>query len=86
MMTASLRHTLLFASALQVLGADHEVSCMLERAVQTRDPEAVKAAERAIEGLNETDLQTLLDRFDGLWGDLPVEAPGGLAPGIRSSR
>jgi hypothetical protein len=74
MMTASLRHTLLFASALQVLGADHEVSRMLERAVQTRDPDAVTAGERAIEGLDETDRQTLLDRFDGLWGDLPVEA------------
>jgi hypothetical protein len=74
MTNASLRYTFLFTSALQVLGSDHDVSRQLERAVRTHDPEALAAGERAIKDLNEADRQTLLDRFDELWDELPLKA------------
>ena len=72
-MNQTLHQTLLFASALQVLGADHEIARLLEHAVRTRDPEAMAAGERAIEKLDEPDRKALFDRLDGLWGELPVE-------------
>lgn len=74
MTNASLRYTLLFASALQVFGAGHDVSRLLERAIQTRDAGALGARESAIGRLNEAARQALLDRFDRLRGELPLVA------------
>ncbi len=74
MIPDNLRRTLLFASALQVLGAKHAIVHSLEMAVQQRDADALLKAEEAIEALAEEERRELLERFDGLCQQLPIEA------------
>ena len=74
MIPDNLRRTLLFASALQVLGANHAIVNSLEMAVQQRDADALLEAEEAIEALAEEERRKLLERFDGLCQQLPIEA------------
>ena len=74
MIRDNLRRTLVFASALQVLGADHAIARSLEKAVRQRDGEAYKAAEAAIDTLPEEQRSALLERFEGLCHQLPDEA------------
>lgn len=67
----NLRHTLLFASALQVLGADHELTCHLEDVVRERDR---KPANEKISHLPNDEREQLLARFEELMCQLPEEA------------
>lgn len=70
----NLRHTLLLASALQVLRPDHRVIQRLEDAVRRRGEDAIGAAEQAIAGLSTSQRQEVLKRFDDLRAQLPEEA------------
>ncbi len=74
MIPDNLRRTLLFASALQLLGAEHEVARRLEAAVQQRDAADLAAAEAAIENLGESERLALLVRLEELCDQLPSEA------------
>ncbi len=74
MIPDNLRRTLLFASALQLLGAEHEVARRLEAAVQQRDAADLAAAEAAIETLGESERLALLVRLEELCDQLPSEA------------
>ncbi len=74
MIPDNLHRTLLFASALQVLGANHVIARSLEMAVQLRDADALLEAEEAIEALAEEERRELLERFEGLCQQLPIEA------------
>ena len=73
-MQDNLRHTLLLASALQVLRPDHRVIQCLEDAVHRRGENAISAAERAIAGLRTSERDEVLRRFDDLCAQLPDEA------------
>ena len=73
MINACITHTLLFASALQVLGENHEISLLLKRAVDSRDPEIIAEGKSAIESLSESDRHMLFDRFNELLSQLPVD-------------
>ena len=70
----NLRHTLLFASAQQILCLDHNTTRHLELAVQRRDAEAIDAAEREIERLPDEVSKALFTRFEELLCHLPEEA------------
>ncbi len=70
----NLRHTLLLASALQVLRPDHRVIQWLEDAVRRCGEDATGAAEQAIDGLHASERKEVLKRFDDLCGQLPDEA------------
>ena len=70
----NLRHTLLLASALQVLRPEHRVIQRLEDAVRRRDEDAIGAAEQAIDGLRVSERKEVLKRFDDLCAQLPDEA------------
>ncbi len=74
MIPDNLRRTLLFASALQLLGAEHEVARRLEAAVQQPDAADLAAAEAAIENLGESERLALLVRLEELCDQLPSEA------------
>lgn len=67
----NLRHTLLFASALQVLGADHDLTRHLEDVVRQRDSEPL---DDKIVHLPGDERQQLLARFEELLCQLPEEA------------
>ncbi len=73
-MPDNLRHTLLFASAQQILGLYHNTTRHLELAVQRRDAEAIDAAEREIERLPDEVSKALFTRFEELLCQLPKEA------------
>ena len=73
-MNDNLRRTLLFASALQVLGDNHTIVQSLEQAVRQRDNEAFRAAEAAIASLSEDQSRELSERFENLCRCLPREA------------
>ena len=74
MIPDNLHRTLLFASALQVLGANHAIARSLEMAVQQRDADALLVAEKAIEALAEEERRELFERFEDLCQQLPIEA------------
>ena len=70
----NLRHTLLLASALQVLRPDYRVIQRLENAVRRRGDDAIVAAEQAIDGLRASERKVVFKRFDDLCAQLPDEA------------
>jgi len=70
----NLRQTLLFASALQVLGPDHNVARRLENILRERGAKLVVAAQRLIEGLPAHEREKLMRRYDDLRSQLPDEA------------
>jgi hypothetical protein len=71
MVPNNLRHTLLFASALQVLGTDHNLTRHLEDVVRERDR---KPANDEIVRLPNDEREQLLARFEELMCQLPEEA------------
>ena len=70
----NLCHTLLLASALQVLRPDHRAIQRLEHAVRRRGEDVTGAAEQAIDGLRTGEREEVLRRFDDLCAQLPDEA------------
>ena len=74
MLPENLHRTLLFASALQVLGGDHAIAKLLQQAVQRGDEQAWQIAEKAIKALSEDERQVLMERYDQLCEQLPREA------------
>ncbi len=72
-MPDNLRHTLLLASALQVLRPDHRVVQRLENAVRRRGEDAINATEQAIDRLRTSEREEVLRRFDDLCAQLPDE-------------
>ena len=73
-MPDNLRRTILFASALQVLGSEHDTARRLEIAVRQRDPADILTVEAAIEELPSDERSALLARFKELCGEVPREA------------
>lgn len=70
-MPGNLRHTLLYASALQVLGPDHDLTCYLEEVVRDRDREPENDE---IVRLANQEREQLLTRFEELMCQLAEEA------------
>ena len=69
-MTDTLRPTLLFASALKVLGPEHDLTRLLEGVVRERDKKPVNDE---IVRLPNDEREQLLARFEELMCQLPEE-------------
>ena len=73
-MPDNLRHTLLLASALQVLRPDHRAVQHFQDAVHQRGEGAISTAKIAIDGLHKNERDEVLSRFEDLCVLLPDEA------------
>ena len=73
-MQDNLRQTLLFASALQVLGPDHIVAKRLETVVRKHGGRRIVAAQQLIDELPTDQRDELMQRYDSLRSQLPYEA------------
>lgn len=73
-MQDNLRQTLLFASALQVLGPDHEVAKRLESVVRRQGRKLFVAAQQSLDELPTDQSEELMQRYDSLRSQLPDEA------------
>ncbi len=69
----NLRHTLLLASALQVLGPDHRAVQYFQDAVSQRGEGAISTAKQAIEVLHTSERDEILSRLEDLCVLLPDE-------------
>ena len=72
-MPDNLRHTLLLASGLRVLGPDLRAIELLQDAVHLRGESAVGAAEKAIGKLHSNEREELLSCFEDICALLPEE-------------
>ena len=70
----NLRHTLLLASALQVLRPDHRAVQLLLDAVRQRDEGAISIAKQALDGPPYIEREEIFSRFEDLRVLLPEEA------------
>lgn len=71
-MPVNLRRTLLFASALQVLGAKHDFTVAMQRLLSGSGGDDTE--DTMLKRLPEGERAPLLDRYQSLVGDLPVTA------------
>ncbi len=69
----NLRHTLLLASALQVLRPDHRAVQYFQDAVRQRGEGAISTAKQAIDVLHTSERDEILSRFENLCVLLPDE-------------
>ena len=69
----NLRHTLLLASALQVLRPDHRAVQYFQDAVRQRGEGAISTAKQAIDVLHTSERDEILSRFEDLCVLLPDE-------------
>jgi len=69
----NLRHTLLLASALQVLRPDHRAVQYFQDAVRQGGEGAISTANQAIDGLHTSERDEILSRFEDLCVLLPDE-------------
>jgi len=74
MLPEKLQRILMFASALQVLGDDHQIARNLERAVRHGDDRAWQMATLKIDDLPKDQRLSLNQRFAQLCQQLPQEA------------
>jgi hypothetical protein len=70
----NLRQTLLFASALQVLGPNHKVSKRLESTVRKHGGKLIVSAQQLVDELPRDQREKFLQRYDYLCRQLPDEA------------
>ena len=70
----NLRHTLLLASALQVLRPNHRAVQYFQDAVRRRGEDAISTAKQAIDGLHTNERAEVLSCFEDLCALLPDEA------------
>ena len=73
-MQDDLRQTLLFASALQVLGPEHNVAKRLESVVRSNGRKIGNAVQQVIEELPTDQREKLIRRFEYLRSQLPDQA------------
>ncbi len=69
----NLRHTLLLASALQILRPDHRAVQYFQDAVRQRGEGAISTAKQAIDVLHTSERDEILSRFENLCVLLPEE-------------
>ncbi len=72
-MPDNLRHTLLLASALQILRPDHKAVQYFQDAVRQRGEGAIGTAKQAIDVLHTSERDEILSRFENLCVLLPDE-------------
>ena len=69
----NLRHTLLLASALQILRPDHRAVQYFQDAVRQRGEGAISTAKQAIDVLHTSERDEIFSRFEDLCVRLPNE-------------
>ncbi len=69
----NLRHTLLLASALQILRPDHRAVQYFQDAVRQGGEGAISTAKHAFDGLRTSERDEILSRFENLCVRLPDE-------------